>query len=350
MLRLARASASAVAARGVLRVRPAAALPIAAVTAARWSARSAATWPCHRAQPLQQAAHRCFTSTAAPIPNGTESAAASKATSPPPPQQQQSGSTPPPPPPSSAAQPPRSWLRIGLLTGAGLVVVSAAGLLLISQKLEPTNPLRTHAGNLSTFSNALLRFWRDLYCTTRIVADYELSLRNANPDSEDYKRLLNEVHLRSAHRLRDLMRTNGGIYIKFGQHIAQMQFLLPDEYVFSMQPMLNQAPTSSLADVERVIREDLKVASLDDVFESFDPVPVASASLAQVHFATLKRTSPDQPAQRVAVKVQHSALQKNCDSDIATVRFLIDLVHRFDKRFDYKVRFLERHNPKDARE
>jgi hypothetical protein len=332
MLRLARASAAAVAVRGVLRARPATALPVAAVAAARWSARTAAILPHHRAQPLQQVAHRCFASTAAANPSGTESAAAaSKATTP----QQQGGSTPPPPPP----QPPRSWLRIGLLTGAGLVVVSAAGLLLISQQLEPTNPLRTHAGNLSTFSNALLRFWRDLYCTTRIVADYELSLRNANPDSEDYKRLLNEVHLRSAHRLRDLMRTNGGIYIKFGQHIAQMQFLLPDEYVFSMQPMLNQAPTSSLAEVERVIREDLKVASLDDVFESFDPVPVASASLAQVHFATLKRTSPDQPAQRVAVKVQHSALQKNCDSDIATVRFLIDLVHRFDKRFDYKVRF-----------
>ena len=133
----------------------------------------------------------------------------------------------------------------------------------------------------------------------------------------------------------NLINANGGIYIKFGQHITQMQYVLPDEYVDTMSCMLNQAPTSSMAEVEAVFRSEFGCGP-EDIFESFDPVPVASASLAQVHFATLKRASPSDPEQRVAVKVQHEALQRNCDSDIATVRFLIDLIHRFDPRFDYQ--------------
>jgi len=213
------------------------------------------------------------------------------------------------------------------------MVLSSAGLMVVTARLEPDHPLRTKAGTLGTFSNALLRFWRDLYCTVRIVADYEMTLRNV--EGAERERALSEVHLRSAVRLRELMRSNAGVYIKFGQHLAQMQHLLPDEYVLTMQPMLNQAPTSSLAEVERVFREDLNCLP-SDVFETFDPVPVASASLAQVHFATLKRASPSDPVQRVAVKVQHAALQQNCDSDIATVRFIIELVHRFDPRFDYQ--------------
>ena len=171
-----------------------------------------------------------------------------------------------------------------------------------------------------------------MYCTVLIVADYELSLRGV-PAAEMSARL-KEVHLRSATRLRDLARTNGGVYIKFGQHVAQMQFLLPDEYVAAMQPMLNQAPTSTWEEVQNVFREEFGCAP-SDMFETFDPVPIASASLAQVHFGTLKRANPTDPIQRVAVKIQHAALQRNCDSDIATVRFLIDLVHRFDPRFDY---------------
>lgn len=223
MLRLAHATATAAATRS-LKARAGA--PLATAAAARWSARSLALPQPPTAAWLPQAriSRRTF-STATP----NQSDAATKGVQTSSLQQQQPGSStpPPPPPPSSASpKPPRSWLRLGLLAGLGVVVVSSAGLLLISQQLEPSNPLRTHAGNLSTFSNALLRFWRDLYCTVRIVADYESSLKGVNPDSEEYKTALKEVHLRSALRLRELMRTNGGVYIKFGQHIAQVSSTL----------------------------------------------------------------------------------------------------------------------------
>lgn len=70
--------------------------------------------------------------------------------------------------------------------------------------------------------------------------------------------------------------------------------------------------------------------SIEDLFSSFEHTPLASASLAQVHRATLRSTG-----QRVAVKVQHAGLRETCAADIATVSFLVHAVKAFFPRFDY---------------
>jgi len=120
----------------------------------------------------------------------------------------------------TAPKPRRSWLRMGLFAAGGVVALSAAGLVYVNSKLEPSDPLRPHAGNLSTFTNALVRFWRDLYCATRIVLDYKMTLQDL--EGEELVRARKEVHLRSAIRLRNLMRVNAGVYIKFGQTHTHM--------------------------------------------------------------------------------------------------------------------------------
>jgi len=201
--------------------------------------------------------------------------------------------------------------------------------------MEPCHRLTERAATLSTFTNSIIRLWRDLYCAGRIYIDYELTLRSLDEKHPSSSAALSAVHLRSALRLRDVMSRNGGLYIKFAQHIAMMRHLLPDEYVETMQPMLNQAPVSSYEDISRVFREDFG-KSPEDVFYEFDPKPIAAASLAQVHFATLRsETDPTQPGERVAVKIQHSHLAANSASDIATVRFIIHFLHKLDHRFDY---------------
>jgi len=70
--------------------------------------------------------------------------------------------------------------------------------------------------------------------------------------------------------------------------------------------------------------------TIDDLYSSFEHAPLASASLAQVHRATLRSTG-----QRVAVKVQHAGLRETCAADIATVSFLVHAVKAFFPRFDY---------------
>jgi len=105
------------------------------------------------------------------------------------------------------------------------------------------------------------------------------------------------LHDRNAQRLVAMARLNGGCYLKIAQHVAQLGHLLPPEYITHAQTCLDACPLSSLDDVRAVIAEDLG-APPEELWESFSPVPVASASLAQVHVATERGTG-----RKLAVKV-----------------------------------------------
>ena len=67
-----------------------------------------------------------------------------------------------------------------------------------------------------------------------------------------------KVHKRCANVLLDLCKANGGVFIKVGQHLGALDYLLPPEYTKALSVLHNQAPLSSLEDVFRVIREDLR--------------------------------------------------------------------------------------------
>lgn len=65
-------------------------------------------------------------------------------------------------------------------------------------------------------------------------------------DPEEYFRMRSELHLRSANRLLRLCQDNGGCFIKVGQHIAALDYLLPEEYVQTMKPLRANAPEMCL--------------------------------------------------------------------------------------------------------
>ena len=81
---------------------------------------------------------------------------------------------------------------------------------------------------------------------------------NAKDDTKEYEKSLSECHYRSANRLLKLCRDNGGVFIKVGQHIGALEYLLPEEYVSTMKVLHNRAPEMELRQVYAVIREDLK--------------------------------------------------------------------------------------------
>ncbi|KAB0340557.1 hypothetical protein FD755_024733, partial [Muntiacus reevesi] len=65
------------------------------------------------------------------------------------------------------------------------------------------------------------------------------------------------VHLRSARRLCELCCANRGTFIKVGQHLGALDYLLPEEYTSTLKVLHSQAPQSSMKEVRQVIREDL---------------------------------------------------------------------------------------------
>ena len=62
------------------------------------------------------------------------------------------------------------------------------------------------------------------------------------------------VHLRSSQRLKIMCMQNKGIYIKLGQHLAQLDYMLPPEYIDELRELLANNPVSSTESVRRTIK------------------------------------------------------------------------------------------------
>ncbi|KAB1217741.1 hypothetical protein CJ030_MR3G014849 [Morella rubra] len=220
--------------------------------------------------------------------------------------------------------------------GRSLALVSAAvcgggaGAVIATSDDPPTT--------LKLFTAVPIRLVRDSVTAASIIVDYEYSLWGLPEGSVERSKIKHEVHVRSAHKLQELCFRNGGIYIKLGQHIGQLEYLVPQEYVQIMrESMLNKCPVSSYDQVCEVIKKELGDTP-DKIFSEFDRSPIASASLAQVHVA---RTHD---GQKVAVKVQHSHMTDTAAADYATVDLVVKTVHQFfptlDYRYDYAGAFV----------
>ncbi|KND00699.1 atypical/ABC1/ABC1-B protein kinase [Spizellomyces punctatus DAOM BR117] len=178
---------------------------------------------------------------------------------------------------------------------------------------------------------ALVRSYRTAVTAALIAIDYKWSLRKG-PDligAEEYERVKSACHKRAANRMLELCKTNQGIYIKLGQHIAAMVFLLPPEYTETMRPLQDRCPPTPFSDVEALFQSDVGY-SISEMFSFFDPTPLGVASLAQVHRARLLT------GEEVAVKVQHPYLDEYTPVDISTTAFLVRLVKKIFPEFEFE--------------
>lgn len=81
---------------------------------------------------------------------------------------------------------------------------------------------------------------------------------NVKEDDDVYEDTLSKVHLRSAQRLKEVFCKNGGVFIKVGQHIGGLDYLLPIEYVKTMKALHSSAPESDVTELFKTVEDDLK--------------------------------------------------------------------------------------------
>lgn len=122
-------------------------------------------------------------------------------------------------------------------------------------------------------------------------------------------------------RLRMALEELGPIFVKFGQVLSTRRDLLPGDMVDELARLQDRVPPFSSELAIAQIEKSLK-AHPDDLFASFEREPVASASIAQVHFATLK------DGKEVAVKVLRPGMKKSIDEDVALMHIAAGLVER----------------------
>ncbi len=114
-------------------------------------------------------------------------------------------------------------------------------------------------------------------------------------------------------RLRKALEALGPIFVKFGQVLSTRRDLMPLDIAEELARLQDRVPPFAsdlaLAEVEKAYGRPAQ-----EVFAEFDPVPVASASIAQVHFARLKE---EDGSHEVAVKILRPNMIKVIDHDLA---------------------------------
>lgn len=109
-------------------------------------------------------------------------------------------------------------------------------------------------------SMAIVRITRTACTALDIGRTYKSMLysKEWDRDSEEYFEVRSRAHKMGAEKLLELCKTNKGVYIKVGQHVGALDYLLPTEYVSTMRILHKDAPQNTVQELYKVIKEDLK--------------------------------------------------------------------------------------------
>jgi len=129
--------------------------------------------------------------------------------------------------------------------------------------------------------------------------------------------------LSTSQRVRRTLEQLGPTYIKIGQILSTRPDLLPAEYIAELSKLLDASPPAPTDDIIAIIERELG-GPLADLYATFDREPIASASIGQVHRATLLDGTV------VVVKVQRPGVEETMSADLDILRT--------------QVRFLEGHS------
>jgi predicted unusual protein kinase regulating ubiquinone biosynthesis (AarF/ABC1/UbiB family) len=166
------------------------------------------------------------------------------------------------------------------------------------------------------------RFLRAYFTTYVVIGSYSwLSLRGRLFGKAYKDARINGVHKRNAHRVEETILELQGLFIKVGQLLSILANFLPEDFRQGLERLQDQVPPRPFAEIEARITKE--IGAIDERFASFQRTPIASASLGQVHEATLKNGT------RVAVKVQHSDIDETVRLDLKTIRRIMSIVQWF---------------------
>ncbi|MGZ3474039.1 MAG: ABC1 kinase family protein, partial [Polyangiales bacterium] len=167
------------------------------------------------------------------------------------------------------------------------------------------------------------RFLKAYRVTFTVIASYLwLKFKGKVFGSTYSDREIVEVHRRNAKRIERTLLELQGLFIKVGQALSILANFLPAEFREELEGMQDQVPPRPLHEIEARILKDLGKKP-SELYAQFNPIPLASASLGQVHEAYLH------DGRRVAVKVQHHGIEEVVRLDLITIRQIMRIVQWF---------------------
>ncbi len=157
-----------------------------------------------------------------------------------------------------------------------------------------------------------------VYLPYRLIA----ASRPKGADAIDKHLRTQQPTIRAPELLKETMEKLGPTYVKFGQFLSIRPDLIPPEFCEEFKKLQDKVPPFRFALVRKQLEQELK-QPYTKIFSEFDAIPVAAASVAQVHRARLRT------GEEVAVKVQRPGIQELMEEDILIMLFVANLIERF---------------------
>ncbi len=123
-------------------------------------------------------------------------------------------------------------------------------------------------------------------------------------------------------KLRHVLEELGPIYVKFGQLLSTRRDMLPEDIIQELTKLQDNVPPFD-SNISKAIIEKSLNCKLTDVFSKFDDKPLASASIAQVHSATLK------DGRDMIVKVVRPGIEKNIRRDLGLLHIIAGMAEGY---------------------
>ena len=129
-------------------------------------------------------------------------------------------------------------------------------------------------------------------------------------------------------RLRRALEDLGPVFVKFGQALSTRPDILPPDIALELAKLQDRVPPFPGAEARAIIEQALG-KPIDELFDEFDELPLASASIAQVHTARLKSDAANEPGLEVVVKVLRPNVEQQGQRDVELMRTVAALVERW---------------------
>ncbi|MBI1861987.1 MAG: AarF/ABC1/UbiB kinase family protein [Deltaproteobacteria bacterium] len=123
-------------------------------------------------------------------------------------------------------------------------------------------------------------------------------------------------------RLRICFEELGPTFIKLGQLLASRPDIIPENFITEFEKLQDQVSPVAFPEIRAIVEGELR-DTIGNLFATFNDTPLAAASIAQVHRATLKT------GEQVAVKVQRPGIERSIQNDISILRGLAVLLERY---------------------
>eukprot|EP00834_Sanchytrium_tribonematis_P007251 NODE_631_length_5203_cov_0.313480.p1 type:complete len:505 gc:universal NODE_631_length_5203_cov_0.313480:2735-1221(-) len=186
-------------------------------------------------------------------------------------------------------------------------------------------------------------FWgvlTPIFCHYKYI---EYKTQDLPEDIQDIE--FTRLHTKYAPIILDMFLNLRGLFIKLGQVACSRQDVLPKEYRDVFKVLLDHAPHVEGQEAIDLVESAIK-QPISNIFKEFDPIPLGSASIGQVHAAKLINN------QDVVIKIQFKETKKSFDLDFKNGRFFCELarpdqlpfIDEFEKQFKMEFDFLREAN------